>query len=221
MSTRHISCRAQHRSRSLWGASRPAGRDGHISRYLSTSDMQVSPFLKRRNKDCRRYRPPGARPARLHPGRPAVSAGRPRPSDGTHRAGRPARCRPAGAMRGRPSPLRRAVRIPAQVAQGGPCRACLACGLNGPAAADRPAAQSLRRRLPTPAVSFSGTQARYAVWFPVGTLGNAPNGTLGISLVPYAVNSWLVNLVLPASHPPRTDSGPPVTPFPIGTGGGA
>ena len=47
------------------------------------------------------------------------------------------------------------------------------------------------------------------------------NGTLGNSLVSYAVNNELVNLVVQASLPPRTDSGPPVTPFPIGTGGGA
>ena len=38
--------------------------------------------------------------------------------------------------------------------------------------------------------------------------------------VSYAVNNYLVKLVT-VSHPVRTDSGPPVTPFPIGTGGGA
>ena len=49
------------------------------------------------------------------------------------------------------------------------------------------------------------------------------NGPLGNRLVSYAVNSWLVKLVLAASHPSCTDSGPPVTPlspFPIGTSGG-
>ena len=39
--------------------------------------------------------------------------------------------------------------------------------------------------------------------------------------VSYAVNNWPVKLGLSASHPSSTDSGPPVTPFPIGTGGGA
>ena len=37
----------------------------------------------------------------------------------------------------------------------------------------------------------------------------------------HAVNNYLVISVLSASHPSRTDSGPPVTPFPIVTGGGA
>ena len=44
---------------------------------------------------------------------------------------------------------------------------------------------------------------------------------MGNCHVPYAVNNYLVKSVLPASHPSRTDSDPPVTPFPIGTGCGA
>ena len=39
--------------------------------------------------------------------------------------------------------------------------------------------------------------------------------------LPYAGSDYLVRSALPASHPSRADSGPPVTPFPIGTGGGA
>ena len=46
------------------------------------------------------------------------------------------------------------------------------------------------------------------------------NGLMVNFLVSYAVNNQLVKLVS-ASHPFRTNSGPPVTPFPIGTGGGA
>ena len=59
-------------------------------------------------------------------------------------------------------------------------------------------------------------------------LSSLANGTLGISdnchvsyAASYTVNSYLVKLVLSASHPSLTDPGPPVTPSPIGTGGGA
>ena len=47
------------------------------------------------------------------------------------------------------------------------------------------------------------------------------NGLMVNCHVSYAVNNYLVKSILPASHPYRNDSVPPVTPFPIGTGGGA
>ena len=48
-----------------------------------------------------------------------------------------------------------------------------------------------------------------------------PQRTIENCYVSYAVNNYLVKSILPASHPYRNDSVPPVTPFPIGTGGGA
>ena len=47
------------------------------------------------------------------------------------------------------------------------------------------------------------------------------NGTWEKCRVPYAVNNRLVKLVLSATHPFSTGPGPPATPFPVGTGGGA
>ena len=53
--------------------------------------------------------------------------------------------------------------------------------------------------------------------FPSGLMGNCP----WHMPVPRAVDYYLVKSVRPASHPYRADSGPPVSPIPIGTGGGA